>query len=439
MKELIFHRHFLPALERYPDKTCVIDGDYRASYRQHGERVMRLADGLERQLGVKRGDRFAVMAVTCHEYLELYHAAYLGAGIINPLNLRLAGKELEYIVSDSGTEVAFVDAHFAQIFHDAMQAAGSACRIRKTVLIGPGDGPHDIRYEDLIAAGEANVPEETDETDPVVLMYTGGTTGLPKGVLLEQRAELLNSYHVQMLLQSFSDEVVLVQTPIFHAASMLYVVAIPSSGGTVVLMPMFEPEAAMKLIAEHGVTQTAMVPTMITMMLNHPNFAPEYLRSLKTLVYGASPMPAALLDRLLGMFPDIDLMQGYGMTESSSILTFLGADEHRRGGKRMRSVGRPVPGVRLSIQDENGKLLPVGEHGEVCAQGGNYMREYWNKPAATAEAFRGGWYHTGDAGYLDEAEGHDHFGCGEHLLDRSRKRDRRPSERGSGRGHRNST
>lgn len=402
MKELIFHRHFLPALERYAARTAVIDGDYRATFTEHGERVMRLANGLKDSLGIRRSDRFAVMAVTCHEYLELYHAAYLGAGVINPLNLRLAGKELEYIVRDSGTEVAFVDAHFAQAFHDAMAAAGSASTIRKTVLIGDGDGPHDIRYEDLLRDSAADVPEEPEETDPVVLMYTGGTTGLPKGVLIEQRAELLNSYHVQMALPPFLDEVALVQTPIFHAASMLYIVALPPSGGTLVLMPAFEPEASMKLIAEHNVTQTAMVPTMIGMMFNHPGFDPAALQSLRTLLYGASPMPAVLLDRARELFPDIDILQGYGMTESSSVLTLLGAEEHRTGGAAMRSVGRPVPGVRLSIQDEDGNILATGERGEVCAQGGNYMREYWKKPDATAEVFRGGWYHTGDAGYLDE-------------------------------------
>jgi long-chain acyl-CoA synthetase len=402
MKELIFHRQFIPALELNDCKISVIDGDYLASFQQHGERVMRLVDSLSCALDVGRGDRFAVMAATCHEYLELYHAAYLGGGVINPLNLRLAGKELEYIVRDSGTEVAFVDSHFAELFHAAMKGAGSACTIRKTVLIGDSDGPHDIRYEDLIAAGRPVVPSEPEETDPVVLMYTGGTTGLPKGVLIEQRAELLNSYHVQMLLTSFTDEITLVQTPIFHAASMLFVVAVPAAGGALVLMPMFEPQAAMKLIEEHRVTQTAMVPTMIGMMLNHPSFKAEYLASLRTLFYGASPMPSALLDRLLTMFPDIDILQGYGMTESSSILTLLGAQEHRLGGSRLRSVGKPVPGVRLSIQDADGNHLATGEHGEVCAQGGNYMREYWNKPEATEEVFRGGWYHTGDAGYLDD-------------------------------------
>ena len=149
-------------------------------------------------------------------------------------------------------------------------------------------------------------------------------------------------------------------------------------------------------------TVTTMVPTMIGMMFTHPEFSPQKIQSLKMLTYGASPMPAALLDKLLAMLPDLEVTQGYGMTESSSVLTILPAEDHRAPGPRLRSVGLPVTGVELCIQDEDGKHLPPGEPGEVCAKGGNFMNEYLNKPDATKEAFRDGWYHTGDAGYLDD-------------------------------------
>jgi acyl-CoA synthetase (AMP-forming)/AMP-acid ligase II len=403
MKELIYHRHLLPAIERFPSRTLVIDGEYRATFREHGARVLRCAGAL-RGLGLGKGDRFAVMAANCHQYLELYHAAYLGAGIINPLNLRLAGKELDYIVRDSGTEVAFVDRHFAAAFDQAMKAAGGESPIRRTVLIGEGgaESPHDLRYEELLAAAKPTVPHEPEEDDPVVLMYTGGTTGLPKGVSVSQRAETLNWYHLAMVFPIGDEQVFLMPTPIFHAASMIPVLALPALGGTLVIAPRFEPEEAMQLIERHRVTRIGLVPTMIGMILNHPNFRPERLKSLDSLVYGASPMPEALLDRLLSLFPKVEVAQGYGMTESSSILTLLTAEDHRKGGKLLRSVGHPLPGVTLSIQDENGNQLPTGQTGEVCARGGNYMIEYWNKKDATEEAFRGGWYHSGDAGYLDE-------------------------------------
>lgn len=403
MKELTYQRQFLPAIRKYRNRTAVIDGSYRATYEQHSERVLRLCGVLEEQLGIGPSDRFAVLAVTSHEYLELYHAAFLGAGIINPLNLRLAGKELDYIVRDSGTEVVFVDQHFAEAFATAMASRDEESPIRKVVLIGEGDGPHDLRFDDLLADAEPKIPNEPEEEDPVVLMYTGGTTGLPKGVLVSQRAEMLNCYHCALALNMFNeDDVNLLQTPIFHAASIVGLLSGPFSGGSIVLMPMFDPGAVIGLIEKHGVTTTTMVPTMIGMMVNHPDFDAKKLQSLRALTYGASPMPASLLDKLLELFPDLMLAQGYGMTESSSVLTVLSPDQHFPGNPRLRSVGRAVTGVELAIQDEEGNLLEPGEKGEVCAKGGNYMIEYWNKPEATEEAFRDGWYHTGDAGYLDE-------------------------------------
>ena len=246
------------------------------------------------------------MAANCHQYLELYHAAYLGAGIINPLNLRLAGKELDYIVRDSGTEVAFVDRHFAAAFDQAMNAAGGKSPIRRTVLIGEGgaESPHDLRYEELLAACEPEVPDEPEEDDPVVLMYTGGTTGLPKGVSVSQRAEMLNWYHLAMVFPIGEEQVFLMPTPIFHAASMIPILALPALGGTLVIAPRFEPEEAMQLIERHQVTRTGLVPTMVGMILNHPNFRPERLASLDSLVYGASPMPEALLTRLMTLLPE---------------------------------------------------------------------------------------------------------------------------------------
>ena len=400
MKELVYSRMFLPAITANADTIATIDGATQRTYAEHGERVLRLANALKSELGIGRSDRFAVMATNSAQYIELYHAAFLGAGVVNPLNLRLAGKELDYIIRDSGTEVAFVDAMFAQ--HLASAFADGESPLRHVVLIGDADVPHDIKYEDLLADGSTDVPEEPEEDDPVVLMYTGGTTGLPKGVLLDQRAELLNLYHVAAVQSFDPTQTYLHQTPLFHAASMAGVLGIPAAGAVSVTIPLFDPAGVMNLIETHGVTQTVMVPTMIAMVLNHPEFRPERLASLRTLTYGASPMPSATLDRLLELYPDLDISQGYGMTECSSVLTFLSAADHQAGGERLRSAGRPVPGVVLSIQDPEGNEQPAGTPGEVCARAGNFMREYWNKPEATAEVFRGGWYHTGDAGYLDD-------------------------------------
>lgn len=405
MKELVFHRHLLPALERWPDRVGFHDGAYRATFQQHGDRVLRLASSMRTELGLLPSDRFAVMSCNSHQYLELFHAGFLGAGVINPLNLRLAGKELQYILRDSGTTVVFVDDVFAEHFARNIAEVRADLPLRHVVLMGEGDLPHDVRYEELIDAGTPVIPPEPEETDPVVIMYTGGTTGRAKGVLLDQRAEMLNFYHIGLAVDFGEDRVYLHQTPMFHAASMGAILGIPATGGSSVFVPLFEPEQVMTAIEQYLVDWTVMVPTMIALVLNHPAFRPERLASLRDLVYGASPMPAALLNRLMTTFPKLNLSQGYGMTECSSVLTFLSAADHRRGGPILRSAGRPMIGVNISVRRKDDSVAAPGENGEICARAGNFMREYWKQPDLTESAFRGGWYRTGDAGHLD-AEGY---------------------------------
>ena len=397
MKELIYHRHLLPSVERRPDKQAVFDGDYVATYARHLDRVTRLADGLRAELGIGPADRFAVMALNGHHFLELYHVALLGGGVINPLNLRLAPKELEFILGDSGTKVCFVDPPFAPLIDRVRKEAG----LDKVVLVGDGDVPHDLRYEDLIGSGKPVVPGEPEEDDLAILMYTGGTTGLPKGVLLDHRALMFDLYKIATIFHMDESFVYLHQTPMFHSASLGGVLGIPACGGVSTFIPLFDPAAVLDVTERFGSSMTVMVPTMIQMLLDHPEFRPARFATMKTLTYGASPMSGALLEKLLATFPDMDIYQGYGMTENCGLLTLLLPDEHRAGGDRLRSTGRAVPGTALTIQDPDGNVLPAGETGEVCARSGNYMTGYWNRQAETEEAFRGGWYHTGDAGYMD--------------------------------------
>lgn len=401
MKELTYPHSYRPAMEQHGEVEGIIDGGYRSTWSQHTERVGRLCHALANRLAVAPGDRFAVLALNSHQYLELWHAAFMGAGVINPLNLRLAPKELAYILTDSGTEVIFTDAFFAPLVAAARAEIGEGDPIREVVLIGEGDVPHDLGYEALLAGAVDETPPEPEEDAPVVLMYTGGTTGLPKGVLIEHRAEILNIYHAAMTIGGIQLETYLMQTPMFHAASMLGILGPPIYGGRVVFIPMYNPDGVLDLIETYQVTDTLMVPTMIGLCLASEKYSAERLGSLKRLIYGASPMPEATLARLQQDLPDLELIQGYGMTEASSTATLLLPEDHQPGSPRLRSVGRPVVGVQVSIQGEEGRVLPRGEIGEVCIRGGNMMREYWNKREATEEAFRGGWYHSGDAGYLD--------------------------------------
>ena len=399
MKELVWHRQLLPSVSRNAARTLVTDtgvGTTR-TYAEHGTRVLKLADALRTQLGVQRHDRYAVLSLNSARFLELYHAGFLGAGVVNPLNLRFAPRELVHVLSDSATKVVFVDALFAPVVDQIREAAG----IETVVLLGEGDVPHDASYEGLLEAGEEVVPDEPEESDPAILMYTGGTTGLPKGVLLDQRSLMLTMYHILMGVRLDPDEVYLAQVPMFHAASMGAILG-PAVGLHLVTVPFFDPAAVLKAVEQHAATNTIMVPTMIAMTFAHPEYEPARMKSLQRMTYGASPMPRPVLDRLRADLPHLELFQGYGMTESAALVSILTPEDHQRGGQLLQSAGRPVQGTAVSIQDDEGNLLPVGQVGEVCVRGGQFMTEYWRRPEETAAAFRGGWYHTGDAGYVDD-------------------------------------
>ena len=399
MKELVFSRSLLPGLEKQPDAVGFLDATSgaRSTFGEHLQRVSQLAGALSSELGVTPDARIAVIGLNSVPFLELWHASLLGAAVMNPLNMRFSADELAYVLSDSETGVCFADATFAPL----VDSVRSRTKLRHVVLIGEGDVPHDVRYDELVASGKAQLPPEPDEDDAAALMYTGGTTGMPKGVVLSQRAEVLNQYHYAMQVPWITDQPAMVTTPMFHGASMLGIVGAPMFGVPTVSVPSFEPGSWMTAVEAHDVGFSVLVPTMIAMVLNHPEFAPERLARFRRLVYGGSPMPVAVQERLLAALPGTEVIQGYGMTECCAIATTFSDADHRSGARK-GSAGRALPGVELAVQDELGHELPRGQVGEVCARGGNFLTEYLNKPEATAEALRDGWYHSGDMGYLDD-------------------------------------
>ncbi len=249
------------------------------------------------------------------------------------------------------------------------------------------------------------MPDEPEEDDPVVLMYTGGTTGLPKGVLLDQRAEMLNLLpHDGASVSIDASQIYLHQTPMFHAASMGGILGIPALGAASVFIPLFDPGKVMDLIEGHGVTWTVMVPTMIGMLLAHPSSRPERLASLKHAHLrrladaGGDPREAAR-----PATPTSQISQGYGMTEAPPCSPSSTAEDHR-ARRRAPALGRAAgAGCRaLHPGRRRHRRCPRVRPVRSAPGRGNFMREYWNKPEATEEVFRGGWYHTGDAGYLDD-------------------------------------
>jgi long-chain acyl-CoA synthetase len=169
-----------------------------------------------------------------------------------------------------------------------------------------------------------------------------------------------------------------------------------------VTISLFEPELVLRVIEEQQIDTTMVVPIMLSMLERAEGFSPERVRSLRQLVYGAAPISEVLITRWLEILPDTDFFQGYGMTEAASALTFLGPEDHRRGGSALTSAGRPIFGIDVRVTDAKGKNLPRGETGEVCARGGNFMREYWEKPKESEAVLRDGWYRSGDMGYFDD-------------------------------------
>ena len=413
MKELIYPRILLPRAERFADKVGFVDVTragvrYTGTFATHVDRVLRLSHALQNQLGISRDDRYAVLAMNGHEFIELYHAALFGAGIINPLNIRFSAAELAYVLNDSGTTVVFTDPVFATLIERARTGGGRQDRHPRRDRRGRGRhqraGRHHHRSTRICSLpGSPSCPPSREEDDPVILMYTGGTTGLPKGALLDQRAEVLNVYHVALQIGLPESRRFLFQSPMFHAAVVAGVLGIPASGATSVSIPLFDPELVLDTIETQQIDTTMMVPVMMSMLEQHESFAPSpsaffapaRLRRLSHLADGA---PA-----VAGHAPRRRLLPGIRHDRGS-----VGADLPRaRGapgsaGTCWAPPGAPVFGVELRITDSLGNDVAPGQAGEVCARGGNLMRGYWGKPEETEEAMRDGWYRTGDVGYLDE-------------------------------------
>jgi long-chain acyl-CoA synthetase len=401
MAELNFGR-ILRRGRLFGDRVAVKDlgNGHRATYDEHLERVGRLASVIA-GLGVGRSESVAVLAGTSHVYVELWRACCAGAAVINPLNSRLAPDELVYILNDAGSKVIFVDQEHAPIVAQIRERISG---LRSVVLIGEGDGPQDDRLDDLMgAAASSELPDEPASEDTAVLMYTGGTTGLPKGVVLSQRALALSIYRMQSVVSLGPNQSFLSFMPMFHIGGISAWGLFLPSGGCSVVLPAFEPGAVNAAIRDEQATAIGAVPTMLALMIGHPDYDPAMLNTLQLVMYGAAPMPPSLLSTLLDTYPKLGFHQAYGMTELCAIATGLTRDDHRAGGEILGSVGRPALGVEVELRHaETGKTVPRGEVGEIWLRADSIMTEYWKKPEQTEASLVDGWYRSGDAARLDE-------------------------------------
>jgi len=386
----------------YGDRPAVFDGHDALTWRQFADRIARAA-GVLLSLGVERGHRYGLICRNGLQNAELIQAGYWMGAVPVPVNYRLAPPEIAYVLDDAACGLVIVE----DVFTDVIGASELQPRADKILLAaaeaGGSNRPH---YEELRTQAEPARMHESAEGDDAILLYTGGTTGRPKGVPLSHKNIVSNALQLGCELGPRGDDVYLHVAPMFHSADLL---ATPFfiTGAAHVYLPKFSGEAVLGAIQSFGVSVALMTPSMLIMTMQEPDFARYDISSLRQLIYGSSPMAAEWIVKMLDRFPGVEMVQSYGLTETSPILTVLSMAEHEQAVASdrldiLRSVGRPMPGVDMKIVDDEGAELPVGDAGEVVVRGPNVADRYLNRPEETEAAFRGGWFFTGDIGRLDD-------------------------------------
>jgi fatty-acyl-CoA synthase len=367
------------------------------SYATFLDRVEKAASVL-RDGGVRHGDRVAFLGLNHPAYFEtLFGAARLGA-IFVPLNFRLTGPELTYVINDSGAHTIVADGlHRAVI--DSIRPE-IPCRRFLTY-----ENDSEIEGWESLGALVAGAPalegwEPHDPNEVAVIMYTSGTTGSPKGAMLTHGNLFWTDIAGLLLADTLENDVSLVCAPLFHIGGLnVTTLATWLKGGEVVLHRNFDPGKWLADVAEHGVTTTFAVPAMLLFVSMHPEFDSADLTTLRTIACGGAPVPEGLIKLYNGR--GIRINQGYGLTETSPAGTFLTSEWAL---EKIGSAGRPPMFVEAKLVDsEKNPVTAPHVRGEMCIRGPNVMKGYWNRPQATAEAIDpDGWFHTGDVAYRDE-------------------------------------
>ena len=383
----------------FPDKTFIRCDDRDTTFAQYSERARRLSDALYRG-GARKQDRIALLSLNGPECVEVYGVADLCGFIIVLLNARLAAPEMEWILNDSQPSYLIFEHRFASLVLEMRERLLS---VQHFVCIG-GDTPQwATDYESFVRTGTAGGPPfRAAPTDYNAIMYTSGTTGRPKGVLLGHKQQLILGLTQGMEYGSAHGVSALITMPLFHQTARAIYLAQMLNAGRVVIHRRFEPSEALAAIQSERIAISAAVPTMLMAMLETPGFETYDLSSLRSLVSAGASMPVVLLRRAIAGFGSV-FLNGYGQTEGggtilrSRDLLLDGTEEQT---KPIGSVGQPMPHAKIRIVDDNGVPLPHGATGEICIHSDQVMEGYWNNHAATLDAVREGWLFTGDVGYL---------------------------------------
>ena len=382
---------------RAPDKTAVILGDVRLSYAQLDGLSDRVAASLTAG-GLAPGDRVGLQLPNIPQFVIAYFGILKAGGVVVPMNVLLKAPEIAFQLENSGARTLITFGGFAD---EAAKAAETAA-VTSLYVVGETATPVASAPFETLLAGDAPGPQlaARSPADPAVIIYTSGTTGTPKGAVLSHIGLYMNADIPGRLFEFAEEDVAVVALPLFHVFALSSIMnTCVLLGGTMTLVPRFDPRAVLELMQRDRVTVFMGVPTMYIALLQAVDSADYDLSSLRVAVSGGAPIPAEVIDSFESRF-GVPILEGYGLSESSSTATFNISVSERK----VYSVGKPIWGTSLQIWDEDSRPLPPGaDHvGEVVLRGMNIMTGYYDNPEATAKAFAGGWFHTGDLGYVDE-------------------------------------
>jgi acyl-CoA synthetase (AMP-forming)/AMP-acid ligase II len=387
----------------HPDAEFAIQAGQSVSYGEAYEQINRLANAIS-SAGLQKGDRVAVLSKNSIEYVILYYAASKAGVVPVPLNYRLAPSEWAYIVNDSGAEMLIASAEFVELADGIRGEIGS---VKRFVSIGGSASSDWIDYHGWVAGQSATSPQESIAIDDdLVQMYTSGTTGHPKGAVLTHGCVTENMAQSAPTLDFRVGERLLVVAPLYHIMASFMAFSANQRGGSLYVCEDFDPMEIVRAIDQDVIQWALLAPAMIqACLVAVPDAGQRDYPDLRAMIYGGSPIAEETLRRATDTFK-CDFVQGYGQTELSPVATILSPEDHRRGlggsPELLLSAGRAVPGTDLRIVDEDDGPLPNGTMGEILVRGPQVMKGYWNLPGETAEALRGGWMHTGDAGTVDD-------------------------------------
>ena len=391
-----------------PDKVAISFEEKRYTFSQLNDRVNRLANALS-NLGVNKGDRVAILQVNCNQCVETYFAAAKLGVIYVPLNFRAKGDELTYMLNSAEANSLFVGERYINLVNSFRSELTS---VKNCISI---ESKHDgmSYYEDMLLSSPAEeVVTEISDDDTTILLYTAGTTGLPKGVMLSH-----NSFAIYVLenvtpADPELEERNILTVPLYHVAGIQAMMAAIYGGRTLVMERQFEPVGWMELVATEKANRAMMIPTMLKQLIDHPDFGKYDLSSLQVITYGAAPMPLEVIKKAVDVFPGVGFINAFGQTETASTITTLGPEDHIISGteeerekklRRLSSIGKPMSDVEMKIVDEEGHELSQGQVGEIVARGPRVMTGYWKDEEKTEKTIdKEGWVHTGDIGYVDE-------------------------------------